>query len=53
MGAVAAKPFADLRADFPVLAREINGHPLSVDLPPEHREVGAQVDQGLVGDRAH
>jgi cysteine desulfurase/selenocysteine lyase len=28
MGAVAAKPLVDLRADFPVLAREINGHPL-------------------------
>jgi cysteine desulfurase / selenocysteine lyase len=28
MGAVATKPFAELRADFPVLDREINGHPL-------------------------
>jgi cysteine desulfurase / selenocysteine lyase len=26
--ALATKPFADVRADFPVLAREINGHPL-------------------------
>ena len=28
MGAVATKPFAEVRADFPVLDREINGHPL-------------------------
>jgi cysteine desulfurase / selenocysteine lyase len=28
MGVVAAKPLVDLRADFPVLEREINGHPL-------------------------
>ncbi len=28
MGAVAAKPFAEVRADFPVLEREINGHSL-------------------------
>ena len=28
MASVAAKPFADVRADFPVLEREINGHPL-------------------------
>jgi cysteine desulfurase/selenocysteine lyase len=28
MGAVAHTPMVDLRADFPVLEREINGHPL-------------------------
>jgi cysteine desulfurase/selenocysteine lyase len=28
MASVAAKPFAEVRADFPVLDREINGHPL-------------------------
>jgi len=28
MASVAAKPFADVRADFPVLEREINGHSL-------------------------
>ena len=28
MGAVADSPLVDLRADFPVLEREINGHPL-------------------------
>jgi cysteine desulfurase / selenocysteine lyase len=28
MGAVAATPLVDVRADFPVLQREINGHPL-------------------------
>jgi cysteine desulfurase / selenocysteine lyase len=28
MGAVADSPLVDVRADFPVLARELNGHPL-------------------------
>ena len=28
MGPVAAQPLVDVRADFPVLRREINGHPL-------------------------
>jgi cysteine desulfurase / selenocysteine lyase len=28
MASVAAKPFTEVRADFPVLDREINGHPL-------------------------